>query len=235
MWAELFYYLTKTKGLTSIRSGHRSEMASYMARYRREKKNWDLHFKECHFWIKQFIAENPKRRERLLIFGAGEMFDIPSEILPQFKEVVAFDIVETARVREIKKIYPHVRFQEADLSSYLKKWEFHFSTETDLVLSMNVLSQLPLIPLNLLHKKKYSDSKLEVMGQKIISEHLNLLNKHNGLLIADVVWNIEGEVYDPYFKVSLGPSLSEWSWQLDSKRSNIVGVWKTKNFFPPEK
>jgi hypothetical protein len=234
MWSEIFYYLIKTKGSLAQKTGHRSEMASYMTGYRKSKKTWDLHFKQCHKWIWQFIRENPERRGRLFILGAGEMFDIPSEIFPMFQEVIALDIVKTSRVNEIIKKYPQVKFLEFDLSVFFKKDNLPEISDSDLVLSMNLLSQLPLLPIFYLEKQQKSDHELEQLGEKIIRDHLALLNKVNALLIADVDWNINGELFDPYFSVTWEAPISNWVWQLTPKHFNRVGVWKTKIFFPPK-
>jgi hypothetical protein len=232
MWTELFYYLTKTKGSLAQKTGHKSEMASYMTRYRKSQKTWDLHFKECHKWLWQFINENPERRGRLYILGAGEMFDIPPAILPLFQEVIAIDMVKTSRVSEIIKKYPQVKFLEFDLSGFFKKENLPQILDSDLVLSMNVLSQLSLMPIFYLEKNQKPEHELEELGEKIIREHLAFLSNVNGLLIADVDWHIDGELFDPYFNVTCGAPLAIWQWQLTPKHFNRVGVWKTKNFFP---
>jgi hypothetical protein len=234
MWAELFYYFTKTKGTLAQKTGHKSEMASYMTRYRSSKKTWDLHFKQCHKWIWQFVNEYPERRGRLFILGAGEMFDVPSEIFSLFSEVFALDIVKTSRVCEISKIYQHVKFLEFDLSGFFKKEIFPQILDSDLVISMNVLSQLPLMPIFYLEKKKKSDLEMEELGAKIIREHLIFLNSINALLIADVDWRINNELYDPYFNVTWIAPISQWQWQLAAAHSNTVGVWNTKGFFSPK-
>jgi hypothetical protein len=180
------------------------------------------------------LNENPERRTRLFILGAGEMFDIPTEILPLFKEVIAIDIVKTSRLSEICKTYSHVNFLEFDLSGFFKREKLPEILDSDLVISMNVLSQLPLMPIFYLEKKKKSDFEMEELGAKIIREHLMFLNNVNGLLIADVDWHINNELYDPYFNVTWKVPSFKWQWQLASAHSNTVGAWSTKGFFLPK-
>jgi hypothetical protein len=107
--------------------------------------HWGLHLENCHQAFQNFLLAEP-RAESLSILGSGLLLETPLHLIPEsIKELNLVDVVHTKDVRRsVQKIASErgFRFQvnwiEADLLGQELK------VRTDLVVSANLLSQLPL-------------------------------------------------------------------------------------------
>jgi len=140
-------------------------------------------------------------------------------------------VVETFS-REI--IFPNVFLQEADVSNRLSAlfegkltlesdMNWNLPAETDCVVSLNLVTQLPLIPVRwLMQHVGLDEAGADELGKTMIQSHLSLLESVQGVrcLIADrqiSEYDASGELvdrFDPAWEVALPEVVDSWEWQV---------------------
>lgn len=232
--------------------GYLHEAIAMVARAKRCEPSWQAHYNECQAVISQAVAQS-KQHRKVLIFGAGTLNDIPlAELSCAFKAVILVDLVFLSSARAQAKSLPNVDLIEHDVTQSLaeiftgrlnvtqpSKWLD--DPEIDLVISLNLITQLPLIPVRwLLNTQKVSEIKAHRIAQQLIQQHLEYLQAFQGLvcLIADRE-NIEihqqsgkPEVMDPWWELEPPPIQRSWPWLVVPRgersrhisQTNTVGV-----------
>lgn len=237
MIRELLTYLSQSPSLKEARAfGHLTESISLLSREKRCQKTWATHRAHC----KHFIAEemkNARHYNSVLVLGSGPLHEIPIELLARtFKKVVLVDIVHLNETKKGVAHFPNIEFVEYDLTeaeSPLRiKNELRniipqkfLKDDWGLVLSVNVMSQLPIHFESFIEKKMknvFSKIEVELFLQKITENHLKYLYlfKTPVLLITDV----ETEYYDRhdiviqkdenYNHLSMPKFTEEWFWDV---------------------
>ncbi|MCX8028210.1 MAG: hypothetical protein N3A62_10230 [Thermodesulfovibrionales bacterium] len=164
---EFFKHITISAPDYIKKMGYLKEILSIESRYKRFKIDWDRHLKNS----KEVIIDALKmarNRRRVVVLGSGLLLDLPlREIASFFDDVVLVDIFHLPQVEEAVKVYENVRLINADITSTahrlyisrpkpkteLPKEQPFFpecDSHCDLVISLNILSQLPIIPRNYL-------------------------------------------------------------------------------------
>lgn len=231
-----------------------SDLIGIESRYSRCKQAWQPHLDNSKRVILE-AAQGLKKHDSVIIFGAGSLHDVPLKELSEiFTEVHLVDIFFLqAIINEIKR-YHNVDFHEIDITGVLKKtYEAcskttianeletlsssipkHFiNDEFDLVISLNLLSQLPMAIKNYFEKKaplSIEPSALSNFNTSIIKNHLSYLKSFASkgsklLLISDT----EKMVYDKNTELKACESslegldesifqgweaIDEWTWDL---------------------
>lgn len=237
MIQELFTYLQNTPKLKEAKTfGHLTESISLLSREKRCKKNWQSHRLQCQ----QFILESIKKAknyESVLILGSGPLHEIPiDQLAREFKQVVLVDIVH---LRSTKKKVSHlgnIEFIEHDVSEV----EHHLRTKGELldiipssfinndwglVLSVNIMSQLPIHIENFIQKKlqnKFNQEDIENYLKKITENHFKYLSSFTSpvILITDITtlyYNSKHETIQTdhnYAHLCLPPASDEWTWHI---------------------
>jgi len=187
------------------------EAAAIAARHRRAGKSWAPHLTACREVILRGAARC-RKRERVLVIGAGACFDVPvAELAAQFSEVILADVAVSAVARRWQRRLPgRVRAVAWDATGVLaplaaKKrtltatevMELFASSdpgippdgEADLVVSANCLSQLGLIPADQLAAAEADDELPARCANVAARRHLAWLAVRPGVrvLISDVV------------------------------------------------
>ena len=149
-----------------------------------------------------------ERNEKALPLGSGPLFDIPvAQLSWRFREVILVDILHFWRVRSVVRRYPNVRLQCLDVTGIAKevytmgrsgraldvpeyKPDFFLQDGFDLVVSANILSQLPLSPLRYASRRENRPIPRQVraFARRLVVNHLDWLASFAGnvCLISDL-------------------------------------------------
>jgi len=246
------------------RMGYFSNQSGIMRRFLREEGAWEEHLKRSRDSILSKINTlNPKT---VAILGSGWLLDIPlNEMLDAKIRVKLIDIAHPTRIVYRYRKESKVEFIDHDvtggvpftwnLSRQKKNYSFQEYIEAlekpsinnllnvDLVLSINILSQLhlPLVEY-LLNRNRLSDDQVKEIILAVQNAHIDILPEGKSLLIADY----EEELYDDRDKlvgvnqrVLADTSQLEkedgWKWKFDTKRMysgdqkvilNVAAYWK---------
>lgn len=173
--------------------------------------------------------------------GAGLLHDVPlAELAGQFREVILIDIVHPLASRWRTRRFGNVHRYTADITNtvnaaYRVAWDadqplplsrptfFLDDPEVDFSVSVNLLSQLPCMPMAYLQRQRaHSTAKIEDFARQLIQAHMDYLSALPGrvALITDVerlkytAMNQVVERRDLFFGLKLPKWGEEWEWQL---------------------
>ncbi len=260
MLSELFTYLTTSCPQYVRHMDYLNEAIAMRQRYRRNRASWRPHLEHTRRFVLT-AAERCRDRGKVVILGAGPLLDVPlAELSMMFREVALLDIVLLPEVRKMIKGYSNVKFVQYDVTNMAEKLynniqqsirEFpeaaprvsEIDENTGLVVSLNILSQLWVIPrAYTLRKLPHSDEEQidDWCGQIVKSHYIFLLSMPCTVcLIADyefVKRDHEGRIVSQGSTVS-GLALprpdASWTWNIIpmsedgrylSKELN-VGAW----------
>ena len=144
------------------------------------------------------IARTPRRRTALVL-GSGALLDLPlAELAGAFRRVVLVDVVHPWRARIASRGVANVTRVTDDVTGVLdavsngetaspRPYHRIDDPEVDLVVSLNLLSQLPVIPVRSLDGK-VGPEPLTAMAQDLVRSHLADLDRSRAstLLVSDV-------------------------------------------------
>ncbi len=234
--------------------GYVRENIAIDARYKRCKQSWESHLDNCKSQIMTVVHALPPGSD-VLILGSGALYDVPvNDILELGHNLTCLDIVQNPM---LTKKYPAVTFIEKDITGiaedfccqisrkkpYSGKFAFNWSFQKTpaLVVSLNLLSQLPLA------MKQFAENQNVLLSERfsdnIMSAHLSWLLslKTKMLLVTDMERNY-------YFKGKIArsepalPNLdfmnkqvpdTNWIWNIapegeadkDIRIEHKVGCW----------
>lgn len=169
-------------------AGYLREMIGMAARHRRCQKVWKGHLDQCRDWIIQAM-EACEKRDRCVVLGSGMLNDVPLAALSGgFREVVLVDVLHMPGVRRAARKFANVTLDERDISGFVEPLFRHVVKgqspialgapdlpyeEADLVVSLNVVSQLPIVPMEFAQRrnKKLNESLL----RKLVFDHFQVL------------------------------------------------------------
>jgi len=161
-----------TAALTPARTAHQRlarqmgyvyEAVGINARHRRCRRAWRPHLRACKKNISSAISQIPPSG-RIVILGSGSWLDLPVRALSRHgAEIILVDMMHLPWTRARAHLHRNFTLLEADLTGYAGAWHDHQSREggdnimpeppacaplplddADLVISLNLLSQLPL-------------------------------------------------------------------------------------------
>jgi hypothetical protein len=231
---ELYLYLTTKTSKEARQFGHLYECIAINSREKRCGQFWKPHRENCKKTILEYLPEI-KNKNSVLVLGSGPLHEIPIEALSyQFNKVDLVDIVHLKTTKKVCRHLHNVNFIEADLTE-LEENIFHekkiinkipskFTNQKyDLVISANILSQLPNHLVNFLKKNnKYNEDILEKFRTQVCNDHYLYLQKFSAptILFSDT----ERSYYDPmgnliekessFIKFGLPEPVKEWDWNL---------------------
>lgn len=215
-------------------------------RYVREHEGWEKHLSKSRQAI--IAAVELFKPQSICILGSGLLLDVPiEEILSQNISITLVDIVHPANVIKKYSFNPQVHFETHDLTgglihhlqtTKLKDINFFtlvnlvtrarvYSNNADLVVSLNVLSQLSDIPIEfLVQKKLLTDWQCIELASTIQQKHLESLPKGKSLLVSDIL----EEFYDErgsltatrptvFIDLSNLTQVQEWQWEFDTAKT----------------
>jgi len=206
MLSEAFSFLFAKCESKFRRFGYLHEAIAIDARFQRCRSAWNSHLENTRSEISDAVSKVSERK-KVIVLGAGAGYDVPLEYLEhQFESVVLVDVVFLKSIRKKVKKSPRVSLVEADLTglvTFLENLKPGFDVkqirsnppvdllkDADLVISCNILSQLPINIQNGLIKVGIDEDNDELKSccRKIITDHLKWLEYSNVpvLLITDL-------------------------------------------------
>ncbi len=256
MLSEALKYLTTPCPRQLRAMGYLKELIALEARFRRCRKHWQPHLEKTRAVIAEAV-QTTERRGKVVVLGCGILADIPIERLAEeFQTVQLVDVCFLGQTRKALKHVVNIRWQGSDITGLaqpLGEWlatgqagdalptpagpaEFTLA-DADLVISANILSQLPLLPLDYLQKKKPQLDETTLFGfaEGIVRRHLDFLQTAPGTvcLISEIERQLcDGqqvtETEDPLFGVPFERPGEEWFWDMAPK-SEIAGDVAIRN------
>lgn len=213
------------------------------ARGRRCQAAWVPHVARSRSLMLE-AADRCGRNGKALVLGSGPLFDVPVEELSErFREVVLVDLLHLWRVRSAVRRVPNVRLECMDVTGVLKEAhdlsrtgralegtqrrpDFFLEDGFDLIVSANILSQLPLAPVRYASRKRNRAEPWRVreFSRRLVVDHLDWLASFTGhvCLISDLErLYCDGEDVasrgESLWGVALPEGGREWMWDLGPK------------------
>jgi len=214
-----------------------------------QEGGWNSHLRNCrNFILKSIDCIKPAV---VTVLGSGWLLDIPlREMADQLTEINLVDIVHPPEVKNQVSGIKNVILREEDISGGLisEVWEkaghklffnklrsldeikipeYQLSFDPGLIISLNILTQLESLPVELLKKKAIADEKSYIGFRKAIQQnHIIFLKKHKSVLITDlseIVTESSGkvsEIISVLTDLPEGIFKEEWTWNFDTKSSD---------------
>jgi len=227
------------------RMGFYNDQSGIIRRYKREESVWQPHIEACKGLIVRAVSESEPGH--IAVAGAGSLLDLPlQELLREKRTVTLVDIVPALpAVREAAN-YEGVSFLEDDISGGLVERVYRLTSRTafrrkadipalldfglwsppagtDMVISLNILTQLTALPVDYLRRKARITSDEEKLIRRTVQQrHLEMLQRYNSVLITDFAEITEEsgtrEPAAPLLEVDLVPGVvnEQWDWFFDS-------------------
>lgn len=194
MLAEWLAWLATAAPKHLRRMGYLKEQIALEAREKRCRKAWAGHVGACRKAV--LAAAACENKGKAVVLGSGHLFDLPlAELSKQFREVTLVDILHPAAAKRQAKNYSNVTLAEEDVTGIAATLYHHVAGgapgplpmppqpaktswwDADFVLSLNLLSQLPLLPGEYAEKSGlFDDRALADFRQSFIQHHLALLS-----------------------------------------------------------
>lgn len=187
--------------------GYLRELLGIRRRYAQWREAWEPHCARTRQVILDAAARCPSPGRKAVLFGSGWLYDIPlSQLASRFREVILVDVLHPHASRRLAKQWPNVTLLDGDVTGSLEMiWRaaskmgaslqvakpglFLDDPEIDLVVSVNLLSQLPCIPELYLRKwGEHGDRAIADWSRRTVQAHLDYLRQFRSVvsIIADV-------------------------------------------------
>ncbi|MFM6929752.1 MAG: hypothetical protein ACKOX6_14885 [Bdellovibrio sp.] len=212
-------------------------------RYRRCKKIWLPHLKNCQDLFLETVATLPSKKS-VVVLGSAHLHEIPLHLLmDNFEQVTLVDVIHPLKHHLYAKRYSKLQLVTMDLTNSLDKIQelqnlddlnklaqdlagqqlFHFNA--DLIVSANLMSQLALLPLDAVEKKLKRELTLEekdVICTQFAETHLKNLSGCHGVKLVysdrEVIYKDPQDkvIYTGHYPVRFDgyKKLKEWHWLL---------------------
>lgn len=240
MIIETLQYLLTPCSWTLRRLGYLNSQIGLGLRAGRCRRAWRPHLERTRNVIRAAAAECETRR-KALVFGSGYLLDLPlADLAKTFRQVVLVDVVHPLRSYAAAAWYRNVRLLRADVTNTALELArvandrsrplprsqpslFLDDPEVDFVVSLNLASQLPVMPAIYLEKQKVrSDDEINAFAQDLLRAHFDYLQRLPGrvVLITDIeklqVDCLDQIVnrYDILYEVEFPWECQTWTWEL---------------------
>ncbi|SMH59739.1 hypothetical protein [Azospirillum agricola] len=258
MLREALEYLTTPCDPLPRRLGYLSELVALGARYRRQRRAWAPHVAACRRFILEATERAPEGG-RALVAGSGLLIEVPlDELASRFDEVVLLDMLHARPVRRRAARLPNVRLLTLDATGALSPLAEALDAGRGLpagftpppvpgggfafAISCNLLSQLPLLPLDAVERRAPMVPPAErvAFARRLARDHLEWLGgiADTAALFTDIEsqWLESGTILereDSVWGLPLpAPDLS-WLWDIapapeQDRRHDLrhsVGAW----------
>src|SRR5262245_8651123 len=220
--------------------GFPAEVAGVRGRYLRRKAEWSEHLEKSRSVIIRG-AQRAVQKRKAVILGGGLLHDVPlAELAAMFREVLLVDLIhplssrwQTRKLRNVHRVTADVT--DTIAAAYRIAWDadkplpksepklFLDDPEVDFAASVNLLSQLPCMPMAYLNGQAvHSKDAIKEYARDLIRAHLAYLHRMPGrvALVTDferLKIAPSGEVVersDLFFGVPWPDRGEEWEWKL---------------------
>lgn len=217
--------------------GYREGAVRLWSRAGRCARAWKPHLERARAEVLAG-AEACARRRTALILGSGVLADVPlRELARMFEKVVLADVVHLPTIRWRAKRAGHVACEVVDLSgvaaglarSVERPWPAPGTRyglddpNVDYVVSLNLVSQLPLAPCERVETKLgLPEGAADSYGRAIVEAHFAHLAGFDARVLvlgdrARLFLDRTGRVFDrddPLYGAGLPPVDAEWDWDV---------------------
>ena len=256
MLSEIYDYLTTATNAEFKKLGFLKESIAIQHRYKRVHKNWDAHVRNTKAFILDSIEGKSKKNE-IIVLGSGALIDVPIEALCEsFKKVILVDVIHPKTVVKLSKKNTAIQLIEADVSGLSKKYRKRlspdklpypepicpgYSEDTDFVLSVNLLSQLPVVfKSHLRYATEHESQVIDKWCQSIIHSHVKMITELecDSCLISDVKHIYECDSEEPtesssVYEYTMPEPDKSWTWDIappgelaKGSLRNVVNAYK---------
>ena len=216
--------------------GYVRESIALDHRHRRCHAHWAPHLDACRDLIRR-AADGLPAYERCVVLGSGHLLDIPlTDLAARFRRVELVDLVHPLALREWVRGLDNVHLVETDVSGAARAVhdlsdgpppepapDETLAQDADLVISSNLLSQLPLLLLDRLEASApwiTAEDRL-AFARSVVDHHLALLQHQTGrvCLISEVLRLFHDnerpiDKADPLFGAAILYEGEEWWWDI---------------------
>lgn len=171
--------------------GYLRESIGIRSRYRRCRTAWRPHLENSRAALLESLSACRDSRIALVL-GSGLLLDVPlAQLAARFEQVWLVDLIHLPETLRAARRHPNVRCLSRDVTGFLEKRDDlapgrldlpmprHFldEPEIDWIASVNLLSQLPLLPLAWLRRRFPGAAEDEWIGweEKLMRQHLDYL------------------------------------------------------------
>jgi hypothetical protein len=214
-----------------------------------EEGSWNSHLKNCRDFILK--ALDFYRPSKVTVLGSGWLLDLPlKEINDVVEEINLVDIIHPPEVKEQAADLKKVILREEDVTGGLinEVWqiagrrpffnklksldeiimnEYKPQFDPGMVISLNILTQLESLPIELLRKRSVkNEDNFFRFRKEVQSKHISFLKNHRSVLISD----ISEIITDNSGNITVNPSVltdlpeaklkEEWTWNFDLRKSD---------------
>ena len=221
--------------------GYLRESIGLEARARRCADAWAPHAAACRDVVAA-AADGCAGTGRAVVLGSGPLVDVPLDALAEtFDEVVLVDILHPRSTRRQIRRFSNVRQLTRDVTGIVEAVHAHVAAsgtgplpsppqtlsvpDGDLVVSVNLLSQLPLLPrLYLAEHAARPEDEIEAFAAAIVRAHLAALVAAPGracLISEKEVLYVDGDrlltYEDPPHGAHIGSGDRTWTWEISPR------------------
>lgn len=237
MLAEWITFLTTPCPWPLRRLGYLTEIVGTASRHRRCHRAWAPHLENTRQAILAAARAAPAHR-KATVLGSGLLLDIPlAGLADLFDEVVLVDILHLRAARREAARFANVRLVEADIAAVAAGLAAFTGgdplallagdppalpeADADLVVSANLLGQLPQVPCGRLRRLSVADEAVDAFARALIRRHVEALARVAGqvCLITEIEHQLclAGEIvetFDPLYGAAIGLIAREWLWDI---------------------
>ncbi|MCX6333897.1 MAG: hypothetical protein NT092_06275 [Bacteroidia bacterium] len=226
------------------RMGYYNYQQGLIYRHLNQLDGWDNHLAHCREFIIKALDE--VRPSRITVLGSGWLMELPlAEMAERTKKICLIDIVHPPEVFEQTSSMKNVEISDQDVSGGLieEVWNkagnrtfFNRLQSLDkivipaydpvedpgMVISLNILTQLEILPEKLLRKKsKATEQEFFGFRKEVQEKHISFLRKHPSILISDVkevVYASDSTLTENstlLAELPHGKLTEEWIWDFD--------------------
>jgi hypothetical protein len=219
--------------------GYRTELIAIGARQRRCRAAWTDHIARSRRAVLDAMHLT-KRRRTAVVLGSGRLLDVPlAELAREFERVVLVDALHPLVSRVRVRRYPNVELRTADVTGTIaalnrlepgdtlpatQRLALFDDPDVDLVVSLNLLSQLGVLPAEWVERRfgEKSAPTAEAFAASLTRSHLDDLARCAApvCLITDIEVQYIGpdgatiDRHSSIYDVPPPPSMTEWLWLI---------------------
>jgi hypothetical protein len=232
--------------------GYYNYQQGLIYRHLKQGNGWNSHLENCRSFILK--ALDLYKPQKVTVLGSGWLLDLPlAEIMEKTESVKLIDIVHPPEVTNQVKSLKKISLSEMDITgglieevwakagkrSFLNRLrtleninipEFNLLGDPGLVISLNILTQLEILPVAFLKKRTgIAGDEYERFKAVIQKKHLDFLVRHKSVLITDKIEVITDksnnitDIHSLLIDLPDGKYKEEWTWNFDLKRSDYFG------------
>jgi len=232
------------------RLGYYDYQQGLIYRHLGQNEGWNSHLVNCRNYILK--AVEIIKPGKVTVLGSGWLLDLPlKELLEAGIHVTLIDIVhppeaysQTASLRGVELIEDDATggvvelvWEKAAKLPFFRKLKstgdlivpvYRLNGDPGLVISLNILSQLDVLPVKFLKKRsKAGEDEIFRFRKNIQDNHLRFLSGYTSILISDIseiFTDSSGKTTEVPTVITTLPSGSgreEWTWDFDLKKSDF--------------